>query len=106
MRLTVTGRRSGAERSVLLAYIEDGPNLATLAMNGWSPGEPLWWLNLQAHPVARAELPGEVRQVRGRAAEGSERERLWSLFGTLDKNLDGYAQLRARETAVVVLEPA
>lgn len=34
MRLTTTGRRSGKERTVILGYLEDGPNLVTLAMNG------------------------------------------------------------------------
>ena len=46
MRLTTTGRRTGRARSVLLGYFEDGPNLVTLAMNGWADGEPAWWLNL------------------------------------------------------------
>ena len=40
MRLTTTGRRTGRARSVLLGYFEDGPNLVTLAMNGWADGEP------------------------------------------------------------------
>jgi hypothetical protein len=31
-------------------YIEDGSNLVTKAMNGWSDPEPAWWLNLMAHP--------------------------------------------------------
>ena len=106
MRLTVVGRRSGQERGVILAYLEDGPNLVTLAMNGWHAGEPLWWLNLQAHPAARAELRGEVRRVRARAAAGSERERLWSLFRGIDRHLDAYAARRPSATAVVVLEPA
>ena len=35
LHLTATGRRSGRERGVILGYIDDGPNLVTLAMNGW-----------------------------------------------------------------------
>jgi hypothetical protein len=31
MRLTVSGRRSGSPRSVILGYLEDGPNLVTMA---------------------------------------------------------------------------
>ena len=31
---------SGKERNVILGYYEDGPNLVTLAMNGWGEGEP------------------------------------------------------------------
>ncbi|WP_433831540.1 nitroreductase/quinone reductase family protein [Actinoplanes sp. CA-015351] len=91
---------------MILAYVEDGPNLVTLDMNGWAPPEPVWWRNLHACEVARVELPDGARQVRGRAAHGSVRDRWWSLFQTLDKHLDEYASRRPSPTAVVVLEPA
>jgi deazaflavin-dependent oxidoreductase (nitroreductase family) len=106
MRLTTIGRRSGQERSVILGYFDDGPNLVTMAMNGWADPEPAWWLNLQANPQATVELPGGQRQVTGRAAEGEERARLWARWSEIDTNLDGYAALRSGETAVVVLEPS
>ena len=105
MRLTTVGRRSGQERSVILAYFEDGPNLVTMAMNGWADGEPAWWLNLQAHPDASVALPDGQRTVTGRSAQGEERSRLWDRWREIDANLDGYAALRSGETAVVVLEP-
>ncbi len=105
MRLTTSGRRTGQERSVILGYFDDGPNLVTMAMNGWNPREPAWWLNLQAHPDASVDLAGGQRAVTGRAAEGEERSQLWDRWRELDKNLDGYAARRAGETAVVVLEP-
>ena len=105
MRLTTTGRRSGQERSVILAYREDGPNLYTLAMNGWGEPDPAWWLNLQAHPEATVDEAGDRRTVKGRAAEGDERTRLWNRWREIDKNLDAYAARRSTETAVVILEP-
>lgn len=106
MRLTTIGRKSGEERSVILGYYEDGPNLVTMAMNGWSDGEPAWWLNLQASPDSWVEVAGgERRPVRGRAAVGEERDRLWDRWRHYDDNLDGLAALRSTETAVVVLEP-
>jgi deazaflavin-dependent oxidoreductase (nitroreductase family) len=106
LRLTTTGRRSGAQRSVILGYYEDGPNLVSMAMNGWGAPEPAWWLNLQADPRAAVELAGGIRrEVLGRAAVGEERERLWERWRELDKNLDSYAARRPHETAVVVLEP-
>ena len=106
LRLTTRGRRSGEPRSVILGYVEDGRSLVAMAMNGWGAAEPAWWLNLQAHPDAIVELAGGIRrEVLGRAAEGEDRERLWQRFRELDKNLDGYAARRPRETAVVVLEP-
>ena len=104
MRLTTTGRRSGQARSVILAYVEDGPKLVTMAMNGWGAGEPAWWLNLQAHPDARVELVDGPRPVSGRAAVGAERGELWDRWRAMDANLDAYAARRPSETAVVVLE--
>ena len=105
MRLTTVGRRSGAMREAILGYYEDGPNLVTLAMNGWAEPEPAWWLNLQAHPDVTVELVDGQRAVRGRAAEGEERDRLWARWKEMGDDPDGYAWRRTRETAVVVLEP-
>ena len=105
MRLTSVGRRSGKEREAILGYYEDGPNLVTLAMNGWGEAEPKWWLNLQAHPEAAVVLKDGVRDVRARAATGAERERLWARWRALGDDVDGYSQYRSKETAVVVLEP-
>ncbi|WP_454195140.1 nitroreductase/quinone reductase family protein [Nocardia sp. Marseille-Q1738] len=105
MRLTTTGRRTGRARSVMLGYFEDGSNLVTLAMNGWGDGEPAWWLNLQTHPDAIVDLKGSSRAVRGRAADGQERTRLWGRWREIDRDIDAYAALRSSPTAVVVLEP-
>ena len=105
MRLTTIGRRSGQEHSVMVGYFEDDLNLVTMAMNGWGEGEPAWWLNLQAHPDVQVNLVDGSRLVTGRAAQGEERERLWTRWREIDKNLDGYAALRSTETAVVILEP-
>ena len=105
MRLTTIGRRTGRERRVMLAYIEDGPDLVTMAMNGWGADEPAWWLNLLAHPDVEVDLPDGPRPVTGRAADNEERERLWAQWRALDDKLDAYAAPRPTETAVVVLEP-
>ena len=105
LRLTTVGRRSGQSRVAIVGYYEDGPNLVTLAMNGWGDGEPAWWLNLQTHPDARVDLADGPRLVTARAAAGAERSGLWAHWREIDKGLDAYAALRSSETAVVILEP-
>ncbi len=105
MCLRTVGRRSGEERKAILGYFEDGPDLVTVAMNGWADPEPAWWLNLQAHPDVTVDLPGGSRAVRGRAANQEERPRLWARWATYDKDLEAFAALRSRETAVVILSP-
>jgi F420H(2)-dependent quinone reductase len=106
LRLTTVGRKSGRERNVIVGYIEDGPNLVVLAMNGWDEGHPSWWLNLEAHPDAVVRLAGqEPRRVRALPAEAEERDRLWQRWVEVEPNLDGYAGRRSTETPVIVLEP-
>jgi deazaflavin-dependent oxidoreductase (nitroreductase family) len=105
MRVHTIGRRTGAPRTAILGYFEDGSNLFTLAMNGWGDPEPSWWLNLQAHPDATIELPHRTLDVTVRAATGDERSRLWSYMAQIEPDLDRFAALRSRETAVVVFEP-
>lgn len=106
MRVTTVGRRTGQRRPVILGYVEDGPNLVVMAMNGWDDGEPAWWLNVQAHPDVEVKLAGQPpRRVRAHAAAGEERERLWERWRQIDQGLDAYAARRSMQTAVVVFEP-
>jgi deazaflavin-dependent oxidoreductase (nitroreductase family) len=105
LRLTTLGRRSGQPRVAIVGYFEDGPNLVTLAMNGWAEAEPAWWLNLQAKPDTVVELKDGQRAVRGRAAEGAERDRLWARWREFSDQYDVWAAMRSGKTAVVVLEP-
>ena len=105
LQLTTTGRRSGRERRAIVAYIEDGPNLVTLAMNGWGEAPPAWWLNLEAQPDATVFTPDGSHAVRARAANDEERSRLWSqLDGGPWGDINGYAARRSRETPVVILQ--
>ena len=105
LRLETIGRRSGQPRVAIVGYLEDGPNLVTLALNGWAEAEPAWWLNLQAQPDTTVELKDGIRAVHGRAAQGEERDRLWARWGEFSEDYDGRAAMRSAPTAVVVLEP-
>lgn len=106
LRLTTIGRRSGQARKAIVGYFDDGPNLVTMAMNGWGEPEPAWWLNLQAHPDTTVQLFNGSRAVHGRAATADERPRLWARWAEYDgEDLDAWAARRPRETAVVILEP-
>ena len=109
LRLHTVGRRSGRERITMVGFFPDGANLVTLAMNGWGPADPAWWVNLQANPVATVELPDGSRTVRARAASGAERDRLWATFRDYPgwgSDLDGLAAHRPTGTSIVVFEPA
>ena len=108
LRLETVGRRSAKRRVAIVGYFEDGPNLVTLAMNGWGQDDPAWWLNLEANPEAIVDLVDGPRAITARAASGEERERLWAKvveYPGWGDNIDALAARRADQTAVVVLEP-
>jgi len=107
LRLRTTGRRTGRERAVVLGYVEDRDRLVVLAMNGWDPADPGWWLNLRARPEATVDLVDGRRAVVAREAVGAERERLWAALREVSGygDLDVLAARRGRQTPVVVLEP-
>ena len=106
LSLTTIGRKSGLPRTVIVGYLEDGPNPVVLAMNGWDQGHPAWWLNLQASPDAVMRLAHQhERPVRARAAAGDERERLWQRWLAIEPEIAAYADEHAIETPIVVFEP-
>ncbi len=106
MHLTTIGRRTGRQRSVIIAYLEDGPNITGLAMNGWDDGHPAWWLNLEANPEAVIRPPHQQsRRVRARLATGDERDRLWQRWLAIEPEDEAFAAGRTVETPVVVFEP-
>lgn len=108
LRLATVGRKSGQPRVAIIGYYEDGPNLVTLAMNGWGEKEPAWWLNLQAQPETMVGLADGPRAVRARSATGDERDRLWARFADFPgwgADIDALATRRPTDTTVVVFEP-
>jgi deazaflavin-dependent oxidoreductase (nitroreductase family) len=106
LHLTVTGRRTGKERTVILGYLEDGPNVVVLAMNGWDEGLPAWWLNVEAHPDVLIRLPRRrPLRMKARRATGEERDRLWRRWLAIEPEIDAYAAARSADTPVVVFEP-
>ena len=63
----LAAHRSGpAQRraaSVIVGYYEEGPNLVTMAMNGWGPAEPAWCLIFK--PTQRRWRAGRWDPARG-----------------------------------------
>jgi deazaflavin-dependent oxidoreductase (nitroreductase family) len=104
--LTTTGRKSGRPRTSPLLYARAGDNgYMVIASKGGAPQHPLWYLNLQANPLAEVTIGRRTQQVRARDAQGEERERLWRSLADVYSGYDNYAQKTSREIPVVVLEP-
>lgn len=115
IELITVGRKSGAERSVILTVpvVEphpEGERLVVIASRGGDDLQPAWYLNLVAEPHVRvAERGGaggaEPCPYRARTADAEERARLWP---KAVRAYPGYAQYQRktrRTIPVVILEP-
>jgi deazaflavin-dependent oxidoreductase (nitroreductase family) len=105
LALTTTGRRSGAPRSTVVAYVRHGDAYAATALNLGSDRHPSWCLNLRADPRARIEVNGQSLSVEAREAGGEEAERLWRAFTERLPAIATSRQIAAREVPVFVLDP-
>jgi len=75
--LTTRGRRSGRERTVLLAYFPQGESFVIVAANGGQPRHPPWYHNLWASPTAQVELGDRTLTVRAEELSPAEAAAFW-----------------------------
>ena len=72
MLLTMTGRRSGKERTVPLYYVRDGKNVVAVCENFGLDTASSWPTNLLADPKARIEIGGTAANYLSRPATEEE----------------------------------
>jgi F420H(2)-dependent quinone reductase len=101
--LTTRGRKSGKLRTKPLMFSRDGDDFVLVGSVGGAPHQPAWYWNLRGQE-AEVQLGSERRRVRGREAEGDERERLWEQMVALFPQFGEYQKMTTRRLPVIVLE--
>src|SRR5215218_9742501 len=105
IELVTTGRRSGKERSTMLAVpITNGDRLVLVASFGGDERHPAWYLNLQANPEVRATTAGSTRSMIARIATEDERADLWPRITSVFEGYARYQKRTERPIPVVILE--
>jgi deazaflavin-dependent oxidoreductase (nitroreductase family) len=106
VELITTGRRSGKERSTMLAVpIIDADRLVLVASYGGDDRHPAWYLNLQANPEVRATIADTTRTMIARTATEEERVELWPQITSRYQGYARYQERTERPIPVVILEP-
>jgi F420H(2)-dependent quinone reductase len=104
LALTTTGRRTGATRRTVVAYLRHGSAYAVGALNLGSDRDPAWCLNLQSNP-ASIDVDGRRETVLAREAKGAEAEMLWQGFIEQLPATANSRTLAQRDVPVFVLDP-
>ena len=98
IRLTTTGRRSGAPRTVTLYAWEHDGSLIVVGSLGGAARDPGWALNLRASPSATVVQGAAPYQVRARELTGDERSQAWA---TAVARFPSYAAFQRRTDRVI-----
>ncbi len=104
--LRTIGRKTGAQRTAALVYLQDGDDLVVVASNGGSDKPPGWFFNLQKTPEVGVQIARQRTRMRARVADARERARLWPLVNQNNSNrYDGYQAKTKRQIPLVILSP-
>ena len=109
VKVTTTGRSSGAPRTVMLTTpIQEDGRYVLVASKGGDDRDPDWYRNMVANPEFRLEPvdgSGEVTLV-ARTATDDEKAELWPRIVEAYKGYGGYQDKTDRNIPVVIAEPA
>lgn len=104
--LHTTGRKSGQERAIPIAYFSNEGSYLIVASNWGKDTQADWYLNLKNDPHARLEVDGRIIPVVAHEAQGEEYERLWQFATEHHPPYLGYQKMTARHIPIMVFEQA
>ena len=106
VKLVTTGRRSGKERSTMLAApLVKADRVVLVASFGGDDRHPAWYLNLRANPEVLFTVAGSTLAMIARTATEEERDELWPRITSVFEGYARYQGRTERPIPVVVLEP-
>jgi len=103
--VTMTGARSGRERTIPLMYVPYRDGVLLVASQGGAPTHPVWYHNLIAHPDVVVEQGGQRMALRARVLTGEERAAAWPVCVSHYAPYAAYQTRTNREIPVFFCEP-
>ena len=103
--LHTQGCRSGAARTIPVAYFDFEGKYLLVASNWGRRKQADWLLNLRTHPQTRIDVKGESIGVNAREAQGQEYERLWQFVTLRHPQYLRYQRMALRQIPIVILQP-
>jgi deazaflavin-dependent oxidoreductase (nitroreductase family) len=104
--LTTVGRKSGQERAHALLFVRDGERYVVCGSNFGDARHPAWYLNLRAHPEAKAQIGRHIVPIVATEATEEEHARLWQKLVAAWPGYESYQAGIERAIPVVILTPA
>lgn len=98
------GKKTGLVRTVPIACYPYNDSVVVVGSNNGQDKDPLWWLNLKAHPEVRVYFGRECFTAIARELHGTEREKIWPAIVRINPRQKHYAAITSRILPVVHLK--
>ncbi len=103
--LHTTGRKSGQDRAIPIAYFDYEGKYLIVASNWGKDKNADWYLNLKKQPRAVLEVKGKRIEVQSREATGEEYDRLWKFATEHHPPYLDYQKMTTRHIPIMLFEP-
>src|SRR5271157_909483 len=103
--LHTTGRKSGQERVIPIAYFDYEGKYLIVASNWGKNQNADWYLNLKKQPRAALEVKGKRIEVQSREAMDEEYDRLWEFATEHHPPYLEYQKMTKRHIPIMAFEP-
>ena len=103
--LHTSGRKSGKEYIIPLAYHPHEDSFVVVASNEAQPKNPGWYFNVLADESAKVQDGSSVIDVTAREVTGNERREIWTAALKTNPAWAGYAKKTDRTIPVIMLTP-
>jgi deazaflavin-dependent oxidoreductase (nitroreductase family) len=100
-----TGRKSGKEHVIPIAYFQTDGFYFIIGSNWGKEQNAGWYHNLKAQPRTVIEVGGQTIRVEAREAVGDEYDRLWRYAVEHHPPYQHYKEMTARHIPILVLKP-
>src|SRR6478735_6671881 len=100
--LKTTGRKSGKELTIPIAYFEYGRQFIIVASNWGRDQQANWYLNLKQNPEASLGIRGKILSVVAHEAEGEEFQVLWKFVTERHPPYISYQKKTSRKIPIMV----
>lgn len=103
--VTMTGARSGKQRTVPLMYVPYEDGVIIVASLGGAPKHPVWYYNLVKHPDIEVQYRDRKLKLRARLVDPELKAKLWPTCVEYYPPYEDYQKRTDRDIPVFLCEP-
>ena len=104
MLVTMTGAKTGKERTIPLMYVPYKEGVIVVGSQGGAPKSPIWVNSIQKNPDVTVQYKGKKMQLRARQVDDAEKAEVWPVCVEHYHEYDDYQKRTDRNIPVFVCE--